>query len=439
MVYDESNEICRYNVFMPSDFLSKATPSERLMALYLKRHQPLIRLFLRFSGSIDKNALEEAINRSIKAAPLVNSAYDFAHHRWNRESFSGADIVTEIPVANASLESLSPYILSNISFSTGPQIKVFLFRSDEGDSLCFLASHLAFDGISLKRYAFLVAKLYSSVLTDTNEDLTSGYSLERGFKQVLNTLSFRQKCSLLILPKKQAQPSIELSLSGLEKANFVILETIEEEDFAEISLKAKAANATINDVVMTAYARALAKTLGIRDIDLPCPVSFLKRLPNPDKSAFLNLTGGYHFHLRLEPTDDFLTSLSKTSAEMSEEKKSMDSLKGPFILGKVFSCLPDSLAQKLVYKIAPPPFISYTNLGMMDSKSLTFGDIVPEEAYFLTAVKKAPSFQLSISTYEGTLYLSSCFCGSEEDKIYLSKLLNAVKTELQSFAASSKE
>jgi NRPS condensation-like uncharacterized protein len=419
---------------MSKNDILKSTPTERMQVLYRRRHKPLIRLFLRFSGAIDEAALKGAVDGSLKAAPLVSCAYDFRHHRWAKKNFTGQDIVSEIPAADDSLENLTPAMLSDLDLSAGPQLRVFLFRGEAGDSLCFLSSHLAFDGTSLKRYAYLLAKLYSALLSGTGEDAAEGYSLDRGFFQVLKTLPFRKRLSLLIPPKNPEKSSLFLPFSGMEKEQFIVLETIDETCFPIAAAEAKALGATVNDLVMTAYARALGKLLGLSDIILPCPVSFLSKLPNPDKSAFFNLTGYYHFILHLEAGEDFAASLGKATLRMEAEKKSLNSFKGPFLLGKAYAWFPNPLAEKIVYKIAPPPIVSYTNIGIINGDDLAFGDVVPDEAYFVTTVKKAPSFQLTVSTYDDVLYLSSAFDGNESDRTLISRLLESVKNEISAFA-----
>jgi NRPS condensation-like uncharacterized protein len=419
---------------MSKNDLFKSTPTEKMQILYRRKHKPLIRLFLRFSGSIDEETLKRAIDDSLKAAPLVSCSYDFRHRRWVKRSYTGQDIVSEIPTADDALENLTPIILSDLDIATGPQLRVFLCRGEGGDSLCFLASHLAFDGTSLKRYAYLVAKLYSALLSGTGGDAAEGYSLDRGFAQVLKTIPFKKRLSLLIPPKKPAKPGFYLPFSGMEKEQFIALETIDETGFPVATAKAKALGSTVNDLVMTAYARTLGKLLGIEDIALPCPVSFLNKLPNPDKSAFFNLIGYYSFFLHVEPGEDFAASLSKATLRMGAEKKSLDALRGPIFLGRAYAWLPNPLAEKFIYKVAPPPIISYTNLGIIDAAELAFGEVVPEEAYFVTTVKKAPFYQLSVSTYNGTLYLCSAFFGNESDRSLISRLLENVKNEILTFA-----
>ena len=59
-----------------------------------------------------------------------------------------------------------------------------------------------------------------------------------------------------------------------------------------------------------------------------------------------------------------------------------------------------------------------------------FADLAVEDAFISTAVKHAPYFQLSVSTYRGCCTLTSSLYGTEEDRKIVDNLLSQVEIEL---------
>jgi len=121
-----------------------ATPAEKLQVVYLKKHHPLIRFFISFDGRINEKSLRDAIDFSITKAPLVSCIFSFEKNRWIKKSFSSAMILK----TTEKKEAIDNIVLSDIDFSKEPQIKIFLVKDKKQDSLCFIASHLAFDGMA---------------------------------------------------------------------------------------------------------------------------------------------------------------------------------------------------------------------------------------------------------------------------------------------------
>lgn len=115
---------------------------------------------------------------------------------------------------------------------------------------------------------------------------------------------------------------------------------------------------------------------------------------------------------------------------MTTQKKSDTCLKGPMLYHMIFHILPLGMVRKIVYKIAPVPVTSYSNLGMISNEKFRFADLAVEDAFISTAVKHAPYFQLSVSTYRGCCTLTSSLYGTEEDRKIVENFLSQVENEL---------
>lgn len=388
----------------------------------------MIRFFVSFDGKIEPKALEEAIDLSIKEAPLLSCAFSLTKNRWVQKNFSSREIVKMVSGPATKGET----ILSDIDFEDEPPLKVFLIQEDKKDSLCFLVSHLAFDGMALKRYVYLVAESYDFVLRHSNEKKPFGdYSLDRSFRPVLKTLNFRERFSLLSPARKPPKQNIPLPFSEKgDKRPFIAFKTISAERFLSVKAKAERAGVTINDVVMTAYAFALSLFSERERISFSCPVSFVKKLPKRPSPAFSNLTGVFFLDERIETGSPFSQVLQRVHRSFAKQKESLDSYRGPFLLSMIFGLLhPSSVAISLVSRIASAPMVSYSNLGIIEKDAISFGSAKPERAFISTAVKKAPSFQLSVSTFSDNLTMTSSFFGTQSDE----KLINEILAKTSEF------
>ena len=101
--------------------------------------------------------------------------------------------------------------------------------------------------------------------------------------------------------------------------SYVIERTLRQEVMSKVRNSAKQQGATLNDVFLTAYARALGKLYGLKKINIPCSVDLRKYAK--DRTGIGNLTGSYNFNLKMKDGEAFGTSLAKATAVMQKQKK----------------------------------------------------------------------------------------------------------------------
>ena len=76
------------------------------------------------------------------------------------------------------------------------------------------------------------------------------------------------------------------------------------------------------------------------------------------------------------------------------------------------------------------PYICMTNVGILDSPRLQFGDLRPQDAYLCGSIKYKPYFQLAMSSYNGEITLSINMCGSAGDRERMLSFLAEMDAEL---------
>jgi NRPS condensation-like uncharacterized protein len=113
---------------------------------------------------------------------------------------------------------------------------------------------------------------------------------------------------------------------------------------------------------------------------------------------------------------------------MKAQKNSNGCLKEPMLLHLLNPILPFGAVRKL-FTI---PVTSYTNLGVLRPEKFHFEGLTICDAFFATAVKHTPYFQVSVSTYGDCCTLTSSSRCSREDQKVIENLLDYMQTEILS-------
>jgi NRPS condensation-like uncharacterized protein len=405
---------------------------------YRTFHDPIIRCLIRFSGRLDAAALERAVDLSLSAAPPIACGFSPRTHGWVYGGFSAKDILS-VKKCGAPEEE-EQILLSGLNFEKGPQLKLFLIREGEGDALCAVMSHLVADGAGFKQYLYLLADLYSRC-AENPDCQTAAKPGCRSLSQLLRGYSLREKAAVFSSHSdyaRLAQP-MPMLLKGDRNRPFLVRLVLEEEPFSRIRSYGKARGATVNDLLLTAYACALHRWTGCADIRFPCFVDMRKYLKYPQECGICNMTSRYGCRAVFSQDEPFEAALQKISASMSRHKESPGCLKAPALLGFLSRVFPRAVLARLspvLFRAAP---VSFTNIGVLEEGRLVFGDQEPEDAFLSTAAKYTPNFQVAVSTWNGRCSLCSSFHGTPEDQERIRSFLGEMERELVSAAASRNE
>ncbi len=395
--------------------------------------EPRIRCYVRFHGHISETSLKKAVQLSVGAIPELNCRFDEKRHCWEKRSFTAEDMVHLIYVSGKDEISQFSYLLTAIDHTCEPQIKILLLRDEKHDTLCIIINHMVSDGAGFKQYLYLLCDLYSKCERDVKFSKSPEPLGRRNLNQLLKNLSFEEKLAILLSKSNfgKPDPAITLPLTGDSSHPILCRTWIEKEQFDIVRHLASNYHVSINDIILTAYIRVLHQITGCKKITVPCPVDLRKYKKQGQQCGICNLTGNYWCDEEIERGETFAETLPKVSGQMSFQKQSNACLKGPMLFHMLFHILPFPAVQKSFLRISPVPVTSYTNLGILENDRLCFGGHVIEDAFISTAVKKVPYFQLSVSTYQGRCTLTSSLYGSEEDREFISGILNQIVQEIR--------
>lgn len=397
----------------------KVQPLDLMQSINAKYHEPFIRELIEFDGEPDADRLVAAIGGLIEAFPLLKCRYDRANNafvengRLTAESLLKRDdaagrqtLLTESPDTD---ETLIRLILSK-------------------NLLSVVVSHLVCDGSGFKTLLYLLCDFYNG---KTGGDFS--FLMNREFSQVTENLK----------PTAGTTAKMLFSMLGGYKNKRIYEKTDREQEFlAERRIdaetmsrargKAKRLGATLNDVFLTAYARAIGKSYRRRKINLPCTVDLRKYAKG--NVGIANLTGTYTLNVKIGADESFSESLSAVSRKMRKQKGAKNDIAGPMLLVSEYEKTTLEKFLKLYGGMNTSAFTDYTNLGTFDADRLFFDGTPIRSAVFYGGLSKAPCFQIAVSSFRGETVLSAAFVCGEDERKKADSLISAVTEEIRSFS-----
>jgi NRPS condensation-like uncharacterized protein len=410
----------------------KAQPFDCMQYMYSEVQVPLIRCCLHFDRMLDEKRLRQSLKILMNNNPILQCKLSVKKRQWIKMQWEINRYLQVIDCQHDWEMNLQHALLYSLK-KDEPPLKLFLIHHDGIDTLCITVSHMICDGRGFIQLLYQLADCYRNLeWNDCKTFDLREYEQSRSFKQITKDMSTFEK--LHIARKKGLISSkdtlVPIPLEAGQSSDYIVKKCINQEQLQKIIAFAKAHKAGLNDMIMTAYARALYREYGWTTVNLPCPVDLRRFLKKNDNIGICNLTGNYFCSVKIELKDHFTDTLQQVSSQMQDQKKDNICLGGPILLHFLYRFLPYRILRKIFYKASPIPVTSYTNLGILDDKKLDFGSSIVEDAYIVTAKKKPPYYQLSISTFKNKCMLTSCFCGTRINFEKINRLMDVIVDEL---------
>ncbi len=413
---------------------------ELMQYFYGTVHEPLIHAYLQFDGIVDEQTLIHAVTASIAYVPLLECVFSPAllSPKWISRGFTGADLVFAEAVDDSELDSRTNAILTQVlSVETDPPLRLTLLHAASGDRLCVVMSHLVCDGSGLKQYLALVSDLYNRLLSGLA--LPPATQTIRSAQRLFRRMRWPERLSLWSMKYASLQQSelLRVPYTGDPARPLIRTRSLPPDTLAALKLYAHAHHATVNDVLLTAYARTLARATGEPHVSLPCPVDLRKYLGEGDSLSICNLTTNYVVTADVLDNTTFAETLHVVSSQISEQKASNACLKSVLLVEFAFRWIPFGWMKRLFPKLFTIPVTSYTNLGLLDAERLRFGAASLTGALLTGAIKYSPYFQVSVSSFEQTLTLSCNLYGTAGDGETADAMLESIVFELTDAISSN--
>lgn len=383
-----------------------------------------------FLGQLDLERLRKAVDTTIDAFPLIRCEYNESKRQphWEDKGYTADDIIEFIESPNTN-ECIVQHICEEIDAFNGPQLKIKVVESKKNHVMCVLINHMLCDAAGFKDYVYMLSYFYNNI--DRKTDYSIAPMGNRKIGQILKAFSTPDKLKIMLSKINMSiNDDARFDLKGDLNNPFIEIRRINKEQFCTLKTYSKKHDATVNDIMLTAYMRVLFKLFG-KTLTIPCTVDLRKYLPNHMAGSICNLPTNILCNIGSEIGTNFEQTLYKIKQAMDKQKSDISCVKSLIMLEKIFDIFPYKIARAIVLKNFSNPLIAFTNIGIIDKRRITFGEIEITEAFMTGSIKYSPFFQLAVSTFDNIVTLSINLYGTQSDKIKVSSFLDMFVKELQ--------
>jgi NRPS condensation-like uncharacterized protein len=387
---------------------------------------------LKFESGLDATVLRKAVISSIAAIPILGTRYiDGGRPHWasiEPDNFGEAFVVTRTEMEFEEL------IVSCVDESRGPQIKVCLLDSIPC-AVALTMNHMVCDAAGFKEYLYFLCRIYSGMMADPAYRPAT-IDGDRSIRGVLKRIGMGVKLRSLLSQSKENNRSgdhrFPLSEGG-EARPFILTRKIGRERTTVLMDYCRARGATLNDAVLTVYYRCLFRRLALSpgaELRIPVMVDMRRYLGGAEGfDTLTNLSSTVITRLEYKPEEDFEVTLGRVKAVMDEKKGRNIGLNAYIKLGLAYRLLGNKRANRQLRSSLKNPLICMTNVGILDSARISFGDLRPQDAFLCGSIKYKPHFQLAMSSYKGELTLSANLYGSASDRERILAFFDEIEKE----------
>ena len=399
-----------------------------------------IQTVLELDGKLDYEKLRQAVRLSVDAAPVFGCRFvENEPPYWKRlENLDNTPFCSFEETAKAD-DAILRFLEAPLDMDKDPMVKLKLIRSHSYDTLCIKVNHACTDGTGTKEYICLLSEIYNTI--ENNEIFTphpvkrSRNDQDRLFRELGiedpdtawdGSLDIPQ--TLWSFPWHTGKPHIARVASCKLPEGYI----------DQMYKYGKLNCATINDILLTAYYRAMFEMSqpepGI-PMDISITVDLRRYLPDKKTEDIRCFSGGLNTKLPKVLNEPFSGTLARVVSMTSEIKKGTPGLQSAVGLERVekakfHETVPfyQAAGQCLGYLDKCSPVLS--NLGFLDKSLYKFGSRHVIDAYVVPPAVSAPGVLICIGTYNEVITIATSYYSNQVDSDVIDTLLKLIKKEL---------
>ncbi len=401
-----------------------------------------IRFVIHFDTSLDLGLLKNAIQITIKVNPITCASYVENKNEVLWE-FSECEIekVFSYYECEEPTQLIHEKLISKLNTYSGPQLILNLIRS-KTDILILNCDHTIADAAGVRDFMYQLAANYR-ILSQNKTVQKQTYIPNRSLKSLSNKIGLKQKLSILKVTKsnKKNAPTFSrpIDLNNLQNPGFRTLK-IAPADFDKIKRFGKKHFATVNDMLLAIYFFTLKRVFGNSNKTNRLTYSSDLRAYLDNYDTLSNYSAIHNIDIN-NAINGFVPLLKEISAITKSRKQMKYDLADFPLMAILFKITPYKKLEGVFHKgftkikegksIAAP---SLTNMGIIDKKRISFGNVIPAQSYLLGTINHPSLLQLAVSTYEKEITISIGSYYSEGNNTFISGFLkefeNTIKKEV---------
>jgi NRPS condensation-like uncharacterized protein len=373
-------------------------------------------MVIAFGGMLDEDRLREAAAEVLGEVPVLGSRFvECDAPYWERLPGIDRDTLVCVHPTSDPHRDLSRILAIPVDPATGPQICFHILRTKNNDTLCITVHHAVMDAHGLLACTRRIAECYWNPGCKTPPPAeTTDRSLAAVLAQFPETAHIRDQ------PAREDPPAGWAFPAGPGDGsirNFAI-RTLPASRLYEIKRAGKLQGATVNDVLLAAYFRALCTTIcPTTGGPVPVMVSMdLRRYLNgsrPGSPINTICNQSVAFPVMMKTGTQSRDGMIACARDAMQAHKAHN----PGIASAVdiesfgyagFSCIRERVkTMKATYAAchANPPFLG--NIGIIPEETVTFSQDIPVTSAFVVGiVLDPPGVALGVTTFKDRLTLA---------------------------------
>ena len=417
---------------------------ERSMCFAAEAYRPQLGACIVFESRLDADRLGRAVRLLFDAEPVLGCVF-VAEDKppvWQRLSDLDSRTLFEVLESGDPIADAEAFIAAPIEFTTEPQLRAALMRGSSSDVLAVKVTHVVMDGGALKQALYMLGEFYRRL--ESQPDWTPEPNVD-GLRHPKVKAGLFEKMGALRTSDMTMLPSDwRLPLEDGRDAGTYVSATIEPDTFRPLLAKAKAAGATANDVILTAYYRTLWRLLESKPGErtpLMNAVELRRFLPADTKTALSNIASAWYMSVPPVGDETFDRTLARVRDATAVWKRGgagKGSAIGIPLISRFTAKKDMESVRKMLFgntKDVGQQIGGTTNIGVIDEARLDFGpEARIEDAWLLPPISWM-IVVLGSTTYRDRLHMSigAEFSGLGEQ--FVRGLVSGTAREIEDWAA----
>ncbi len=419
---------------------------DKMQFLFRNYYDRTIHCVMTHKGDIDIDLFREAVKKVVDQVPVYHSKFCNNPIRpyWRICKYSIDDVVSYETVADADTAA-NEFILQTVPYNKNTQVKFGVFTDGTYTSIGYVVNHMCHDGGDAKYIIAKVVEFYNALKTGDECDffIKNG---PRDYKQVYTKFNDEDKKiaqglykNVSIVKDKHTFP---LTKKDKKRDTLQIHKhKLTAEMFDRLKVAGAKHNATVNDIFLMAYFRALFKVgnYGANDtVAIPCMVDLRRHIV--DNGANTGITNHTGFMIcRLdgvgETVFDTLKKV-KDSIALSKDEKYLGLYSLP-LLSLAYTIFPQFISEIAIGIGYVNPLIGMSNIGLLKQETYSMVGMQLTDIFMTGAVKYKPFMQLATTTFNKVVTFTIAIKGNEDDERVVKEFYKELEANLEIFAASA--
>lgn len=413
-----------------------AGAGERMQYIAHKYNDTTIRFILHYPELLDAEILCKATKAVIDSVDVLHASFvpkNRASYWRVHTDYTVADYFSLAECDGNPVKPAQSIALQSIGHKDKCKMHVTLVQGKESCAVAVRISHLVVDGSDGKYLLNKLAESYRLIEQSGNADNLEIKNGSRSATNAYNELGAKELASLVKAPLSGVKTEYPFADPKAHGPLRMLRCTIPANVLGEARKKAKTDGATVNDLLLTACYRAYAKNTGREGaMSVSAMMDLRNHCKDGTSAGLANMSGGLSTSLEIQFGNSFKNDLQRISEQTNEAKNNpLAGLDGMPLLHAATKTFPMWLLLQAADIVYSALSLSMTNLGNISCEQLTMSGVKPVEGVFGGPLKRKPSVQVGVASFDGTAELTILGDFVTEDMGALQNFLNGVREEVE--------